>query len=490
MTNFSYNGDNLSQINWADGSGQKFVYENIQYPWAVTGIFDLANPSDQGTRYATYGYDTNGYANSSTLSGGADSYSSSYVSGPLQTVILNYDATAGIAWLDHYLNAPVGATLTGPSSSASYGATPVNGFARMTSATQAAGAGCAASQSAVAYDSAGNVVSEDDFNGNRVCYGYDATRNLRTQTLEGLAATKACPAVLSTYAPNQMNPMHPERKTTTVWHPDWELKQQEASPKKITTWVYNGQIDPITTNYVYCTPNSALRLPDGKQVAALCTRYEQATTDSSGALGIAATVTGATRTWRYTYDQFGQVLTETVPGQSATDSPSHTTTYVYYTDTNITSNAGHTIGDLHTKTNSLGQVTTYTSYDGAGRVLSSTDANGAVITQTYTPRGWLQTQTVTATSGDSLTTTYAYWPTGLIRTVTLPDGSTLNYVYDDAHRLTDVVDAAGNKVHYVLDSSGNRTSEQLSDASGNLASTVARVFDALNRMQTQTGIAH
>ena len=64
----------------------------------------------------------------------------------------------------------------------------------------------------------------------------------------------------------------------------------------------------------------------------------------------------------------------------------------------------------------------------------------------------------------------------------------LNYAYDDAHRLTDVTDAAGNKIHYVLDNVGNRTSEQVTDASGNLASTVSRVFDALNRVQTQTGL--
>ncbi len=113
-----------------------------------------------------------------------------------------------------------------------------------------------------------------------------------------------------------------------------------------------------------------------------------------------------------------------------------------------------------------------------------------VTTLSYFPRGWLQTQTVTPAAGAALTTTYAYWSTGLLKTVTMPNASTLNYTYDDAHRLTDVVDGAGNKLHYVLDNVGNRTSEQVSDASGNLASSVARVYDALNRVQSTTGAMH
>ncbi len=89
-----------------------------------------------------------------------------------------------------------------------------------------------------------------------------------------------------------------------------------------------------------------------------------------------------------------------------------------------------------------------------------------------------------------MTTTYAYWPTGLLQTVTMPDSSMLNYSYDAAHRLTDVVDGAGNKVHYVLDNAGNRTSEQVSDVTGNLNSVVARVYDALNRVQSTTSATH
>lgn len=457
---------NLSQVNFPDSNQRSYVYgesamvsatpaANVSYRHALTGLID-----ESGVRYATWTYNQQGGASSSSHAGGVDLVE--LTAGASGTTVVDATATSRL-----------------------YTYQTILGVTRNTSLDQSCN-GCVA---AIAYDANGNELSEDDFNGNRVCFAYDTSRNLRTVTLEGLPSSKACPTDLPGYSPAPVDSAHPERKSTTTWHPGWELKTQEASPKKITTWVYNGQPDPIAGTTASCVA-PATTLPDGEPLAVLCARYEQATTDATGALGLSAAVTGATRAWTYTYNQYGEVLTETTPKQSSTDSLSHTTTYAYYTDTSMSGNVGHTIGDLYTVTNPLGQATTYTAYDGAGRLLSSTDANGVVTTQTYYPRGWLQTQTVTPASGAPLTTTYAYWPTGLLKTVTMPDASALNYIYDGAHRLTDVIDGAGNKLHYVLDNSGNRTSEQISDASGNLASTVARVYDALNRVQSMTGVMH
>ena len=491
MTTASYDPtyDNLTGLTWPDSSTEAFVYERSDLPWALTGIVDESN-----VRYVTLGYDAAGRANSSLVGSSAESFTVQYDPSPAVAPQWNISDTfleaVPVVCRVQQWQSPQSQPFTNPmGQSISYGATSINGMPALTSQSQPAGSGCAAASSAQGYDVAGNVTSHDDFDGNRSCYAYDLTRNLQTIELDGLPNTKTCPATLASYAPTPADAAHPERKTTTVWHPDWALKAQEAAPKKITTWVYNGQPDPIGGGTASCAP-TAPALPDGKPIAVVCSRYEQATTDATGALGVSATVTGVARKWSYTYNQFGQVLTETAPKQSATDSLSHTTTYVYYTDTSITSNVGHTIGDLQSVTNPLSQVTTFTSYDGAGRLLSSTDANGAVTTQTYWPRGWIKTQTLTPVVGAAQTTSYAYYPTGLLQTVTMPDNSTLNYAYDDAHRLTDVTDAAGNKIHYVLDNVGNRTSEQVTDASGNLASTVSRVFDALNRVQTQTGLIH
>jgi len=183
------------------------------------------------------------------------------------------------------------------------------------------------------------------------------------------------------------------------------------------------------------------------------------------------------------------MLTETLPQQYPGDTQSHTTTYTYYADTSLSANTGHTLGDVHTVANPLGQITTYSSYDGAGRLLSSTDVNGVTTSQTYFPRGWIKSQTRTAATGESVTTTYDYWPTGLLKSVIMPDQTAISYTYDGAHRLADITDAAGNRIHYVLDNAGNRIADEISDSSGQLASVVSRVFDALNRVQSTTGVA-
>ena len=447
---------NLSTVTYPDTHTRQYLYENPTFTHALTGIVD-----ENGSRYATWTYDANGYATGSQHAGGAEAVTLSY---PSLTTAIATDAG--------------GATRT-------YSIQVVNGIAKAGTVVETCGANCSRTR-ATTYDVDGNITIDDDVNGNRTCFAYDLTRDLPTGILEGLPSTKACP---STLAPNAVDAAHPERMTTTLWHPDWVLKAREAAPKKLTTWVYNGQPDPVAGGTASCvTPATAL--PDGKPLAVLCASYEQATTDATGGLGLSATVTGATRAWTYTYNQYGQVLTETTPKQSPTDALSHTTTYTYYPTTSFSGAVGHTMGDLNTIKNPLLQMTTLTSYDKAGRLLSSTDANSTVTSMTYWPRGWLHTQTVTPASGSPLTTTYDYWPTGLLKTVTMVDASTLNYAYDDAHRLTDITDAAGNKIHYALDNMGNRTGEQVSDASGQLASAVTRVYDQLNRVQSTTGAMH
>jgi YD repeat-containing protein len=475
---------NMSTLTWSDQSVRTFVYEDQYHPWALTGIVD-----ESQQRYSTYSYDGDGRPRSTELAGGVNRYSLTYSMPPYWSVT-ETQVTPNFICRKLRWQAPVGTQITSPNAQASnLSADVAHGIVVPTSQDQPAGSGCLSSTSNETFDANGNTTSLDDFNGNRSCHAYDLARNVEIVRLEGLAggaSGKACPSNLGGYSPSLADPAHPERKTTTAWHPDWVLKTREAEPKKLTTWVYNGQPDPIAGGTAACvTP--ATTLPDGKPLAVLCARYEQATTDTTGAQGLSATVTGATRAWTYTYNQYGQVLTATTPKQSATDTLSHTTTYAYYADTSLSGGVGHTLGDLQTVTNPRGQVTSYTSYDAAGRLLSSTDPNGTVTANTYWPRGWLKTQAVTPASGAAQLTSYAYYPTGLLQTVTLPDGTTLNYAYDTAHRLTDVTDAAGNTLHYTLDNSGNRTGEQVKDASGVLASTVTRVFDNLNRVQSVTG---
>jgi len=151
---------------------------------------------------------------------------------------------------------------------------------------------------------------------------------------------------------------------------------------------------------------------------------------------------------------------------------------------------GHNAGDLKSVANAAGHVTQFTLYDAAGRVRQMVDPKGVVTDMVYTPRGWTSSVTVTPPGGTARTTTYTYDNAGQMTGATLPDGTTLGYSYDAAHRLTGVTDAKGNTVTYTLDNMGNRTGEQVKDASNTLQRNITRVYDALNRVQQVTGASN
>jgi YD repeat-containing protein len=280
---------------------------------------------------------------------------------------------------------------------------------------------------AITYDANGNIASRTDFNGNVSTYGYDLTRNLETSRVDPSGTPQA-------------------RTITTIWHATYSLPLQIAEPKLLTT-------------YIYDTSGNLLN------------KTVQATSDATGAQGLSPTLVGTARTWSYTYNNVGQVLTATGPRTDVADK----TIYTYDNS-----------GNLSTITNAVGQVTTLSNYDANGRVGLITDANGATTALTYSPRGWLTGKTVTS-GGTVETTIYGYDGVGQLTLVTLPNASTVSYTYDPAHRLTNITDSLGNSIAYTLDNMGNRISEQVKDPSGALARQTSRVVDALNRIQQITG---
>ena len=98
-------------------------------------------------------------------------------------------------------------------------------------------------------------------------------------------------------------------------------------------------------------------------------------------------------------------------------------------------------------------------------------------------------QRLTSRRVGSETTTILYWPTGLLKKVTLPDSSYMQYTYDNAHRLYKIEDGDGNRIEYTLDDMGNRTAENVYDPSSALARTRTQVFNTLNQLWKQVGAA-
>jgi YD repeat-containing protein len=451
--------DRLTSVTYPDGYELEYIWNEsantsgLNLPSTMTGVYEdwpaTASTPAKRLRFATFKFDGNGVVSTEQANG---VYRYSLSNRTANTVTVNDPLGSATV---HTYNTYFGRTYT-------------------TAISQPAGSGCSASNNGSVYDSnTGNLTQRDDFDSHRACYAYDTSgRNLETTRVEGLSNSATC----SSYLPSGSTLVAGSRKTSTQWHPDWRLPTKVAEPGRITTYVYNGQPDPFNSNAAAsCAPSTAT-LPDGKPIAVLCKKVEQATTDTDGSKDFSATLDTkvANRVWTYTYNAYGQVLTAKGPRTDVDD----TTTYTYYSDSTST----HTVGDLQSVKNALGQVTNYTSYDANGNVLEVVDANSVATDYTYDARQRLKTVT---TSGQK--TQYDYWPTGLLKQVTFPDTSYVSYVYDDAHRLTDVTDSLGNTVHYVLDNLGNRTAEQYKDPNGNLKRELDRVIDALGRVQQTTG---
>jgi RHS repeat-associated protein len=231
------------------------------------------------------------------------------------------------------------------------------------------------------------------------------------------------------------------RTIGTTWDTNWSQPDTIAEPNRTTTWTYDSTFGNVLTKTV---------------------------TDT--------TVTpNVSREWQFTYDSYGRMLTAKGP---RTDVNS-TTTYAYYTCT-----TGTQCGQLQTVTDPVGNVTTYNTYNAHGQPLTITDPNGVVTTLTYDNRLRL-----TARQVGTETTSFSYYPTGLLKQVTLPDSSYIVYTYDTSHRLTQVTDEAGNYVSYTLDAMGNRTAVKTYDPSSVLHGTHTRVYNALNELYQDVNAA-
>lgn len=297
---------------------------------------------------------------------------------------------------------------------------------------------------AMSYDVNGNIASRTDWNGNRTCFQHEPTRNLEVVRGEGL--TGACPTDLASWTPAGGTV---QRKITTEWDTSWRLPTKVCEPKRITTLAYDASGN-------------------------VTSRSVQATSDAQGALGCSAAPVGTPRTWTYAYT-YGT----TNPGvavQVVVDGPrtdvADTTTLLFEEAT----------GNLLSVANAKGHVTSFGDYDAHGKPREIIDPNGLVTTLVYDDRQRLTSRTVGAE-----TTGYTYDNVGQLTRVTFPDASYVEYVYDAAHRLTEVRDNLGNKIVYALDAMGNRTREDVYDASSTLVATRSHEYNSVNRKVKDIG---
>jgi RHS repeat-associated protein len=448
--NFMYNSNgNVSQITQPDGGTLTYAYDttgnllSVQYPdtktrqyvyneSSLTGGANLPNAmtgimDEAGIRYENTTYDSTGRATSSSFAGGVG------------TTQITYNST-GTSTVQY----PLG-------HSATMGFTTVNGLIRVSTLDQPCGPQCDQPWKTRTYDANGYPASATDFNNYLTTTQYDGG-GLLDQQVDGSGSTA-------------------QRTTNTIWNTTLRVPLDrtvlDASGNTVakTAWVYNTIGQPLAR----CEVDPTI---------AAAASYNCANT---------GVVPAGVRRWTYTYCTavngtrcpiVGLLLTVKGPRTDLTQ----TTTYSYYLTSNATGcgtpgSTCHQAGDLYRIKDTLGHLTTYSSYDAAGRVTRITDADSVHTDLTYTPRGWLATRIV-----GGATTTFGYDAMGDVTSIRDPSNITTTFTYDAAHRLTDMTDAQGNVIHYTLDAAGNKTAEQTRTAAGTVVRSLSRSYNALGQI--------
>jgi RHS repeat-associated protein len=212
-----------------------------------------------------------------------------------------------------------------------------------------------------------------------------------------------------------------------------------------------------TTGYDLLDRETSTVAPGGRESTSVYNKLGQLVTRTDDGVG-----TALQRSWGYTYDPAGNLLT-------VTDPTDRVTKYAY-DKLNRRTATKDGFGTPLARTSFVG-------YDAAGRVSSTTDARGKTTGYGYDPAGRL----TTVTNPLNQVTTYGYDPAGNRTSEVSPAGQTV-YTYDAANRLTKVKNPVTlEESEYGYDDNGNRTSVK-----NPRGYTTTYAYDRLNRLKTTT----
>lgn len=198
-----------------DNPFKQYHYESTQFPDFLTGITD-----ENGNRYVTWTFDSNGRATSSFLGGGVDQYT--FVYGASNVTV----------------TAPLGRQTV-------YTFQSIHGVKYPQSEQRTASANYSPVTQSSTYDAFGNRTSLEDTNGNVTSLSFDA-RGLQDERTE---------AVGTVY----------ERTLLRTWHPDFRLPLSVTEPGRTTTYTYDTYGNVLTKTETdttsQSTPYSTVILP-------------------------------------------------------------------------------------------------------------------------------------------------------------------------------------------------------------------------------------
>ena len=318
---------------------------------------------------------------------------------------------------------------------------------------------------------------EEDANGNRTSFTYDADGNITSKT-DPLGNTWTYTYVAGTdWLETETNPLG----VVTKYEYDGNgnqtaiIREFGGALENRSSYTYDSQgnqtsvTDPLgnTTTYEYDANGNLIRVTDA---LGNVTSY---TYDNRGNRLTETDANGNTTT--YTYDLMDRLI-------SVTDALGNTTTYAYDANGNRTSETdanGNTrtftydaYNRLIQETDPLGNTIAYT-YDSRDNRTSITDANGNTTTYTFNILDRMTRET-NALGGQ---TNYTYDANGNILTVTDANGNATTFTYDANNRRISEKNAAGETTSYSYDANANQITITLPN--GN---TITRTYDSLNRL--------
>ncbi|TRY30325.1 RHS repeat-associated core domain-containing protein [Aliiglaciecola sp. M165] len=289
----------------------------------------------------------------------------------------------------------------------------------------------------VEYDAAGRVTREVDERGNATEYGYDkAGRRTSMTDAQG-------------------------NEFTYVFDPQGNLTSETDALGRLTTYTYD-ELDRRTS----------MTLADTTQMS-----------DAFDALGRNIGKTDqANKTTTYEYDPLGRLI-------KVTDALGQITQYQYDEAGNKVAQIdaeGRTTkweydqrGRVIARELPLGQRESFI-YDLAGNVTSHTNFNGQTLTYTYNP----QTGRLTSVTGSGINESYQYDAYGN-RIVSQNYVGRYDYEYDTRHRLIKETQPDGTVLNYGYDEVGNKTTFTVEYKNGDTR-TELYAYDSLNRLLSVT----
>lgn len=433
--------NNLVSVAYPDSKARQYLYENATYPHALTGVTD-----ENGSRFATYAYNSSGRAILTEHAGGAERAALTYNSS--STIITDAIGTARTQTYQ-----------------------VVQGVLKIGGTNQPGGSGCGASASSMTYDANGNIASSTDFNGNLTTYTYDLTRNLETSRTEGLttagAKTPATRTINTVWDATYRKPVSITEQDTsgasTVTLRTTSFSY-DAKGNLLTNTITDGQTPTSTRTYAYTYDASGHRLSaDGPR-----TDIADITSYAYDAKGNLVTVTNALNhvTTLGSYDAHGR------PG-SITDPNGLVTSLTYDARGRLTSRSGGT------------ETTRYT-YDAAGQLITVAAPTGAAYTYTYDAAHRL------TGIADSLGNRISY-------TLDAMGNRTKEEIFDNADNIVQTHSRAFDALNRLYQDIGavNQATTYAYDANGNLTSSTDALnrhatnsYDALNRLVSSTDPAN